>query len=93
MTKYRNALSKADNKPVKLLEPSQPKQAIQVPAEKTSRSDSQQAKSNASPTAKSKTSVKRAALCFSRIHYKLSLRFETLFRALAIFKAYDQLPP
>ena len=32
-------------------------------------------------------------LIYSRIHYKLRLRFETLFRAIAIAKAYKSSAP
>ena len=86
--KYRNALTRPCNK----------KQKTDQPKPKTKKNDGGQveravqspSKSTTMPPAyaRNKVNLKKALLIFSRIQNKLRLRFETLFRALAIYRAY-----
>lgn len=88
MTKYKDVISRAASKSSKLAEASQPKTTlVERTLEKAMRSDSQTAITPIFSSVRPKNSLKKAALIFSRVHLRLQLRFETLFRAIAIYKA------
>jgi hypothetical protein len=89
--KYRNALSR----------PCPKKQKADPPKPKTKKGDEGEVERPVCSPSKSttlrpviprhKVNLKKALLIFSRVQNKLRLRFETLFRALAIYRAYMEL--
>lgn len=88
--KYRNALSRATSKPSKF-GPAEPKRQKSVEGlpEKAAGSGSESASAHC-PAMRSKVNLKKAMIIYSRVHNKLRLKFETLFRAVAIYKEHQE---
>jgi hypothetical protein len=90
--KYRNALTRPLSKPNRP-EPFRPKGKRDHSNEVKSASPVKNTTPLAMPPPPMhKVNVKKAMLVFSRIQNKLHLKFETLFRAVALYKTYQSLP-
>jgi hypothetical protein len=93
MTKYRDAIFKGDPRgPIREVQEGKKDEKTQKPRI-TATLDSHVAATVIEADEKmGRSVVRKAFLIYSRIHFKLRLRFATLFRAISIFRNVLSLP-